>query len=136
MSAIRITSARRSCRKTNCIERVDPRVVRGGRFSEKIEISTPDDCGYAALLRRALGNAQLAPGVQLREVVERLRGVSPADLEAIVSAAKRSAMKRITDNAVELPPIELCDIEQGVTRVSPIAESTLKGNGTVNPNSE
>jgi hypothetical protein len=45
-------------------------------------------------------------------------------------------MKRITDNAVELPPIELCDIEQGVTRVSPIAESTLKGNGTVNPNSE
>lgn len=102
---------------TNFIERVDPRILRGGRFSEKIAIGTPDDAGYETLLKRFLGKARLARGVQVGTVIERFRGTSPADVEAIVSAAKRSAMKRMADDAIDLPPLEPADFEFGITQV-------------------
>lgn len=109
---------------TNFIERVDPRILRGGRFSEKIEIGTPDDSGYEALVRRLLGRARLANNVQLRTVVRRLRTISPADVEAIISAAKRSAMKRMAPDDIDLPAIELADIEDGINRVTVCASGS------------
>ncbi len=42
---------------TNYLDRIDPRILRGGRFSEKIEIGVPDEAGYRRLLARYLGNA-------------------------------------------------------------------------------
>lgn len=102
---------------TNFIERVDPRILRGGRFSEKIAIGTPDDAGYEALLKRFLGKARLASGVRAGTVIERLRGISPADVEAIVSAAKRSAMQRMSVDALDLPPLEPADFEFGITQI-------------------
>lgn len=102
---------------TNFVERVDPRVLRGGRFSEKIAVGAPDDAGYEALLKRYLGKARLASGVQVGIVVERLRGISPADVEAIVSAAKRSAMQRMPVDALDLPPLEPADFEFGITQI-------------------
>ncbi|MBL8213756.1 MAG: ATP-binding protein, partial [Bryobacterales bacterium] len=102
---------------TNYIERVDPRILRGGRFSEKIAVRTPDDEGYEVLVARFLGKAGLARGTSLRAVVERLRGTSPGDVEAIVLAAKRSAMKRMHEADVDLPPLEMADIEHAITRV-------------------
>lgn len=102
---------------TNFLERVDPRILRGGRFSEKIAVGTPDDAGYEALLKRFLGKARLASGVQSGTVVERLRGISPADVEAIVSVAKRSAMQRMPVDALDLPPLEPADFEFGITQI-------------------
>jgi transitional endoplasmic reticulum ATPase len=102
---------------TNFIERVDPRILRGGRFSEKIAVGTPDDAGYEVLLKRFLGKARLASGVQCGTIVERLRGLSPADVEAIVSAAKRSAMQRMPVDALDLPPLEPADFEFGITQI-------------------
>ncbi len=102
---------------TNYIERVDPRILRGGRFSEKIAVVTPDDAGYETLLKRFLGKARLASGDQFGIVVERLRGISPADVEAIVSAAKRSAMQRMPVDALDLPPLEPADFEFGITQI-------------------
>ena len=40
---------------TNYLDLVDPRILRGGRFSEKIEIGLPDDDGYRKLIGRYLG---------------------------------------------------------------------------------
>ena len=45
---------------TNYIDRIDPRILRGGRFSEKIEIGVPDDAGYRRLIVRYIGKARLA----------------------------------------------------------------------------
>jgi transitional endoplasmic reticulum ATPase len=44
---------------TNHIDQIDPRVLRGGRFSEKIEIGSPDAAGCRRLLERYLGSARL-----------------------------------------------------------------------------
>lgn len=102
---------------TNYLDRVDPRILRGGRFSEKIEIGAPDDTGYKRLLSMHLGNAKLASRLPVDELVQRIRGMSPADLEAVVIAAKRSAMRRMDTAAETLPPLEPEDLDAALARV-------------------
>ncbi|MCW5979576.1 MAG: ATP-binding protein [Bryobacteraceae bacterium] len=104
---------------TNDIERIDPRILRGGRFSEKIEIGVPDDAGYLKLLKRYLGRARLAPSLTAEVIVDRVRGISPADLEATIDAMKRIAMRRMPDEAEELPPLEVEDLEEAFGRIQP-----------------
>ncbi|MBZ5623971.1 MAG: ATP-binding protein [Acidobacteriia bacterium] len=47
---------------TNHIEHIDPRVLRGGRFTEKVEVGVPDDQGYLRLIEKCLGPIPLAAG--------------------------------------------------------------------------
>ncbi len=102
---------------TNYLDRVDPRILRGGRFSEKTEIGVPDDAGYQKLLSRYLGNARLSARLPFEEFIPRIRGMPPADLEATVIAAKRSAMRRMGSGAETLPPLEAEDFDAALTRV-------------------
>ncbi|MCP5110789.1 MAG: ATP-binding protein, partial [bacterium] len=104
---------------TNYIDRIDPRILRGGRFSEKIEIGVPDDAGYVKLLKRYLGKARLAPALTAELILDRVRGMSPADLEATVDTMKRIAMRRMSDEAEELPPLDLDDLEEAFRRIQP-----------------
>ena len=53
---------------TNHIDSIDPRVLRGGRFGEKIELGVPDDAGYLKLIERYLGRASLVPGFTQRSI--------------------------------------------------------------------
>lgn len=89
---------------TNYLDRVDPRILRGGRFSEKIEIGAPDEAGYGRLLARYLGKAQLADGLTVRMIINRVHGMSPADLEATINTMKRVAMRRMSPPDTHLPP--------------------------------
>jgi len=104
---------------TNYIDRVDPRILRGGRFSEKIEIGVPDDAGYRRLIVRYLGKAQLAVGVTPEVIIERVRGIAPADLEATIHTMKRVAMRRMTSPDAELPALLLEDLDEALARVQP-----------------
>jgi len=102
---------------TNYLDRVDPRILRGGRFSEKIEIGTPDEAGYRLLLARYLGKAQLADGLTIEMIVRRIQGMSPADLEATVNTMKRVAMRRMAPGATQLPPLQNSDLDEALGRV-------------------
>jgi transitional endoplasmic reticulum ATPase len=104
---------------TNYLERIDPRILRGGRFSEKIEIGVPNEAGYRKLLERYLGKAQLAGGLTPEMVVSRIQGMSPADLEATINTTKRLAMKRMPAGGAELPPLQVEDLEEALGRVQP-----------------
>ena len=50
-------------------------------------------------------------------LAERLRGISPADLEAICNSAKRMAMRRMAEDAEELPPLVWNDFTEAMKRV-------------------
>jgi transitional endoplasmic reticulum ATPase len=102
---------------TNYLDRVDPRILRGGRFSEKIEIGIPDEAGYRRLLTRYLGKAELGGNLTLRELLSRVKGMSPADLEATVNTMKRVAMRRMSPGAGELPLLQAEDLEEALVRV-------------------
>ena len=101
---------------TNHIDNIDPRVLRGGRFTEKIEIGVPDDQGYLRLIDKYLGSIPLAAALTRGVILGRIRGISPADLQALVSTAKRMAMNRMKDGEATLPPLIWDDFEQALKR--------------------
>lgn len=101
---------------TNHPGHIDPRVLRGGRFSEKIEIGLPGRTARARLLERYLGGVALSPDAGIATLAERLRDFAPADLEAISNAARRFAFNRAPDSS-QLPPLTLADFEKAVQRV-------------------
>jgi transitional endoplasmic reticulum ATPase len=101
---------------TNHPENIDPRVLRGGRFSEKIQVPLPDANQRIQLLSRYLQGARLAAGLTTKEIAERLNDMSPADLQAISITAKRMAFNRL-DAGDQLPPLNWNDFETAVERV-------------------
>jgi transitional endoplasmic reticulum ATPase len=101
---------------TNHVENIDSRVLRGGRFSEKIEIGIPGPEALQRLLRKYLGGALLEPGLSVKDVVEHLSGLAPADLEAISKAAKRFAFNRAGQDD-QLPALNLSDFKLAAERV-------------------
>jgi transitional endoplasmic reticulum ATPase len=101
---------------TNNPENIDPRVLRGGRFSEKLLIPLPDTEERAQLLSRYLKGTGLEPGLTIEDIAKRLTGLAPADLQAICTAAKRMAFNRIA-NRDQLPPLNWSDFEKSTERV-------------------
>ena len=102
---------------TNHIDDIDPRVMRGGRFTEKIEVCAPDDSGYLRLIEKYLGSIPLAANLTRNAILARLKGISPADLQAVVSTAKRMAMNRMDESDDALPPLILEDFEKALERI-------------------
>jgi transitional endoplasmic reticulum ATPase len=102
---------------TNDLTSIDAAILRGGRFSEKIEIGTPHESGYQRLLTKHLDGIRLVGGLSVELLAERLKGISPADLEAICHSAKRMAMRRMAEDAEELPPLVWNDFTEAMKRV-------------------
>jgi hypothetical protein len=76
----------------------------------------PDEQGYLRLLRKYLGPIPLAPTLAENDLVNRVRGVAPADLEGTVSTAKRMAMNRMKESDQSLPPLIWEDFDQALKR--------------------
>jgi transitional endoplasmic reticulum ATPase len=102
---------------TNHLDSIDPAILRGGRFSEKLEIGLPDEVACARLLARHLDGSRLADGLRQEDLAERLTGIAPADLEAVCGTAKRMAMRRMAPEATELPPLNGDDFTEAMERV-------------------
>jgi transitional endoplasmic reticulum ATPase len=100
---------------TNHLDRIDPAILRGGRFSEKIEIVPPGPANRERLLRKYLDGIQL--DVALAAVGERLAGLAPADIEAICKAAVRNAFGR-SEHDNSIPPLIWSDFERAIQRVT------------------
>jgi transitional endoplasmic reticulum ATPase len=101
---------------TNHPENIDPRVLRGGRFSEKIEIQLPDADQRAQLLSLYLKGTRLVAGLTIEDIAQRLSGMSRADLEAISTVAKRMAFNRL-NTGDQLPTLSWSDFAMAVERV-------------------
>lgn len=100
---------------TNHPENIDPRVLRGGRFSEKIEIGLPGRKEVGRLLTKYLRGVELESSLRLDYLTEWLRGTTPANLEAMLATAKRYAFERSSDD--RLAPLSLRDFERAAERV-------------------
>ncbi|MBV9081866.1 MAG: AAA family ATPase, partial [Acidobacteriaceae bacterium] len=101
---------------TNHIDDIDARVLRGGRFSEKIELGVPDDAGYLRLIQRFLDPIRLADDFTPADLLERVRGIAPADLQAVTNTAKRMGLNRAGLDAQRVPPLIWADFEEALKR--------------------
>jgi transitional endoplasmic reticulum ATPase len=101
---------------TNHPDDIDPRALRGGRFSEKIRIDLPGTAGRERLLRRYLEGVPLESVLGVSEVAERMEGLAPADIKAVCQAAKRFALMRVREGQ-SFPPLSFGDFEMAIQRV-------------------
>jgi transitional endoplasmic reticulum ATPase len=101
---------------TNHPENIDPRVLRGGRFSEKIRIEPPGTEQRTQLISLHLKGVRLESGLTVSDLADRLSGSAPADLQAICTTAKRMAFNRLTTGS-QLPPLSWADFEKAIERV-------------------
>ena len=101
---------------TNHPENIDPRVLRGGRFSEKIRIELPGSEQRGQLISLYLKGIRLESGLTVSNLTDRLSGSAPADLQAICTTAKRMAFNRLTSGS-QLPPLSWADFEKAIERV-------------------
>ena len=72
---------------TNFIERLDPALLRDGRFDRKIEIPLPDQKGREDILKVHTRNKTLAQDVNLAQIAKITIGFSGAELANLVNEA-------------------------------------------------
>lgn len=94
---------------TNHPEQIDPALLRGGRFSEKVVFDLPSASDLALYLRRWLDRKGVAlePGLAVEQISSLIGESSIANAEAILQAAvNRAVARRETPMRVRLHDIE------------------------------
>ena len=81
---------------TNHLEQIDSAMLRGGRFSEKVEFQLPSKEALVnhVMLWLHTRLIQLEPGLQALEIIEMIGEVSIANAEALIQAAVNLAIAR------------------------------------------
>ena len=79
---------------TNQLDRVDPALLRSGRFDHVIEFGRPDAAAREAIARFYCRRAPLAADVDLPELARRSEGQTGADLESLCKKAMLVAIDR------------------------------------------
>lgn len=82
---------------TNRLDRMDPALLRPGRFDLVLRMELPDQAGRAAILALHAGRMPLAPGVDLGALAAATGGMAGADLAGLCRAAALAALGRDAD---------------------------------------
>jgi len=88
---------------TNRLERLDPAVVRPGRFDKHVRVDLPDREARRAILAAQLRNRPVTDDLDLSGVVDRTQGFTAAALTAVVEAAALAAFRESTTTGVDTP---------------------------------
>jgi transitional endoplasmic reticulum ATPase len=72
---------------TNRPERVEPALLRSGRFDYIVRCAKPDAADRAAIVRLCCRQVPIAPDVDIVELARRAEGFTGADLETLCKKA-------------------------------------------------
>jgi transitional endoplasmic reticulum ATPase len=72
---------------TNRLGRIEPALLRSGRFDYKIPFANPDVTDRAAIMQLCCRRVPLAPDVDFQDFAERMEGLTGADIESICKKA-------------------------------------------------
>jgi transitional endoplasmic reticulum ATPase len=86
---------------TNRPERVDPALLRSGRFDYIVRCAKPDSADRSAIFRLCCRRVPLAADVDLDELAARTEGLTGADIE---SACKKATLLAIAEIPAKTPP--------------------------------
>jgi transitional endoplasmic reticulum ATPase len=89
---------------TNRPDRLDPAVLRPGRFDQIIQIPLPDAPGRREIFEVHLRGKPLAPKVKLEGLVARTEGFSGAQIASLCNLAALQAVRRAVAAAKATPP--------------------------------
>jgi SpoVK/Ycf46/Vps4 family AAA+-type ATPase len=88
---------------TNHLDRLDPAVVRAGRFDRHIRVDLPDLVARRAILSAQLARRPVAPDVDLDDLARRTAGRTPATIARIAEAAALAAFRTATGTGRPTP---------------------------------
>ena len=92
---------------TNRPERIEPALLRSGRFDYKIQFAKPDAADRAAIMRLCCRRAPLAADVDFDEFAERMEGLTGADIESLCKKATLLAIVEFQDGTRAAPFVVL-----------------------------
>ena len=86
---------------TNRLERVDPALLRSGRFDYQLRFAIPSAAEREAVFRVCLERVPLAPDVNIGELAERTDGLTGADIESLCKKATLLAIDQLKPRTAE-----------------------------------
>jgi transitional endoplasmic reticulum ATPase len=92
---------------TNRPERIEPALLRSGRFDYKIPFAKPDAAERAAILRLCCKQVPLASDVDFEEFAGRTEGLTGADIESVCKKATLLAIAEFQDGTRAAPFVVL-----------------------------
>ena len=88
-------------------ERIDPALLRSGRFDYILPFSKPDATDRAAIMRLCCMRVPVAADVDFDEFAERMEGLTGADIESLCKKATLSAIVEFQNGARQAPFVVL-----------------------------
>jgi len=92
---------------TNRPERIEPALLRSGRFDYKIPFAKPDAAERAAILRLCCKRVPLASDIDFEEFAGRTEGLTGADIESVCKKATLLAIAEFQDGTRASPFVVL-----------------------------
>src|SRR5467141_788198 len=92
---------------TNRPERVEPALLRSGRFDYILQFAKPDAADRAAILRLCCRRVPLSPDVNFDEFASRIEGFTGADIESLCKKAVLLAIAEFQSGARIAPLVVL-----------------------------
>src|SRR3984957_8265284 len=92
---------------TNRPERVEPALLRSGRFDYILPFANPDADDRAAILKLCSRRIPLAPDVDMAELVSRTEGLTGSDIESLCKKATLLAIAEFQDGTRGAPFVVL-----------------------------
>ena len=92
---------------TNRPERIEPALLRSGRFDYILPFAKPDVAERAAIMRLCCRRVPLAPDVDFDEFARRMEGFTSADIESLCKKATLTAIAEFQDGTRVAPFVVL-----------------------------
>ncbi len=92
---------------TNRPERIDPALLRSGRFDYILPFAKPDAAERAAIMRLCCRRVPLAPDLDFEEFAGRMEGFTGADIESLCKKATLLAIAEFQDGTRVAPFVVL-----------------------------
>jgi len=92
---------------SNRPERIDPALMRSGRFDYILQFDKPDAADRAAIMRLCCRRVPLAPDVDFEEFAGRMEGFTGADIESLCKKATLLAIAEFQEGTRIAPLVVL-----------------------------
>ena len=92
---------------TNRPERIEPALLRSGRFDYILPFAKPDAAERAAIMRLCCRRVPVAPDVDFQDFAVRTEGLTGADIESLCKKATLSAIAKFQDGTRVAPFVVL-----------------------------
>jgi transitional endoplasmic reticulum ATPase len=95
---------------TNRVDRVDPALIRPGRFDLVLEMPLPDAATRAEILSIHMQRLPLEAGVSVDTLLAATDGFSGADLKGLIQTASLAAARRAVADDIGEPRVSAADM--------------------------